>query len=220
MSDDATLGREPTEIPPADLGSVFGSSPRAQGLGGLLRSTPAPTVSPVQAPSAAPGEEDRPEPADETGSHAGSAANSRPRARRTRPAATTRQRRGSADAGSDTTADDRLGQVVAYIPVSLKTRLQRAATGGESYTTLTMAAIDAHLEALGTRWATSRRTGSAFVGWQRGRRRNDEPMVSMTIRLVPADEATLDRFWSEAGAPNRSAYIEAALDLFLPREDT
>jgi hypothetical protein len=112
-----------------------------------------------------------------------------------------------------------LGQVVAYLPVSLKARLQKAATGGESYTTLTLAAVDAHHEELGTRWDQSRRAGSAFVGWQRGRRRNDEPMVSMTIRLVPADEATLDRFWSEAGAPNRSAYIEAALDLYLPKDD-
>lgn len=216
-ADDATLGREPTEIPPADLASVFTSSPRAQGLGGLLRTQPAASPTPAPAPEHPDRGPTREQSPAGRRSDAEPVARARPRRSRS-TAAGSRQRRGtSGDAASDTTGD-RLEQVVAYIPVSLKARLQQAATGAESYTTLTMAAIDAHHAELAGKWAKARPTGSAFVGWQRGRRRNEEPMVSMTIRLVPADEATLDRFWSEAGAPNRSAYIEAALDLFLPNQ--
>lgn len=212
-SEDSTLGQEPTEIPPADLGSVFAPSiSRAAGLGGLItRTSPVQVRQPEDTPAQQPqeaalearlGEQTTPQP-------------SASRPRRARVTRSTRQ--ASGESPTEGAATDRLTQVVAYIPISLKARLQRAAAGGASYTTLTMAAVDAYREKLLGKWADARPSGSAFVGWQRGRRRNEEPMIPMTIRMVPADEATLDRLWTEAGAPNRSAYVEAALDLYLPR---
>jgi hypothetical protein len=217
------LGRTPTEIPPADLGAVFGTG-RAAGLQGMLRPAATPAArqdTPAQSAPAADASESKAgeEPAgEEPPSPAQGKATAPTRARRPR---STRPTRSAPDPGASTanvaSAEDRRGQVVAYIPVSLKTRLRKAAVDGESYTTLTLAAIDAHKDELATRWTTNRRSGSAFVGWQRSRRRNEEQMVSMTIRLIPTDDATLDQFWQEASAPNRSAYIEAALDIHLPR---
>jgi hypothetical protein len=193
MSD---LGREPTEIQPADLGSVFSqNSSRAAGLGGLLqRQQPGP------APRATPPTEETPDPQP-----------ARPSSTRTR-----RPRQSRATRKAPAEKAGARGQIVAYVPVSLKARLEQACSGRESYTTVAMTAIDTHREALQGHWTESRPSSSAFIGWHRSRRRNDEPMVPVTLRMVPQDEETLDRLWEEAGAPNRSAYVEAALDLHLP----
>jgi hypothetical protein len=198
MSDDSTLGSNPTEIPPEDLSGVFAPSSRSAGLGGRL-SRPSALV---QVPDHDPGPS---EPAAEAGQI---------RARRSR----SRPGRKSTDESKSSKPGKPI-QVVAYVPVSLKERLRKATVNSQrSFTTVTLLAIDTHKAELAVRWQEHQTSGSSFVGWSRTRRYNEETMVPVPLRLVPEDNETLTRMWQEAGATNRSAYIEAALDLYLSED--
>jgi hypothetical protein len=111
---------------------------------------------------------------------------------------------------------ERARPVVAYLPLSLKNRLKATRDrDGLSYTLVVLTAVDAVKDRLVDRWQASRPQGSSFVGWKRARQQHAEPLVPITLRLVAEDEDTLDGIWRAAEAPNRSAYIAAALEEYL-----
>jgi len=208
MTKDMPLGRQPSRMGRADLGSAFGEPPdRARGLAGRLSpvaSVPDPTPDP--APEADPRADDRIEPLPG-------------------PAAPTRVPAGQPGGRARTTGGPRprprtssggVQPIVVYLPASLRERLRARATGQTTFTDLVLSALDATHERLGDHFTPAAASTSMFTGrGPRRRLRHDEPQVQVSLRPVTDDLTIIDQLTASLGAPSRSALITAALDLYL-----
>jgi hypothetical protein len=215
------LGQQPSRMPTADLGGVFGAGPdRTRGLAGRL----APVAAPPPAPEpVAPPEPAAPEPA----------APVKPSTQEPRPVPMVRDakpRRPKSEPASPprTAPAEALGGdrrvVVVYVRASLRGRLRTAAAARPdvTHTDLVLAALDATHDQLGAQFQGTRTgaPGSMFSGRQGRRRlRHEEPQVQLSIRPWADDLAIIDRLVEEAEAPSRSALVDAALDSYLPGRD-
>ena len=108
--------------------------------------------------------------------------------------------------------------VAVYVPVAVRDQLRAAAAGDTSQTDVVLTAIEAATQAgtLDAAFTPARPAGALFPARNPARRRrHQEPQVQVTLRLTPDELNTIDRLVHETGAPNRSAYVSAALQTHL-----
>jgi hypothetical protein len=216
MSPDSDhLGRQPSRMPKADLGSAFGAPDRTRSLSGRL--------APVRPPAQVPGEEPPVrDPEDGPGAPQALTAASapvRPPAERPTPPAA-RSKTSPQPTSATRQGKGAIRPVVVYLPAALRGRLRAAATAETTtHTDLVLAALDAtHSQLAGRFSAADPAPSSLFAaqGRRRRRQRQDEPQVQVSLRPVSDDLAVIDGLVETVGASSRSAMIAAALDLYLP----
>ena len=110
--------------------------------------------------------------------------------------------------------------VIAYLPVSLREALRKAADDRSvTYTAIVLDALDDthdRLEELLTAQHGAPRSGSLFSGRAgRSRPRHDEPHVQVSLRLTRSDLAVIDELVATHHALNRSALVATALRAHL-----
>lgn len=202
----SALGREPSRLPSADLASAFGSQ-----------------TSPTSAPAGSPPDRSLKltgllAPPPQTAPQDGVAAGAGPRTRpaKARPRADVRD--------SQEVAPQQDGEralvVIAYLPVSLRETLRKAADDRSiTYTAIVLDALDDTHDQLGVLLGDRQgapRAGSLFSGrGGRSRPRHDEPHVQVSLRLTRSDLSVIDKLVAAHNAANRSALIATALRAHL-----
>lgn len=191
------LGERPVRLPPSDLSGVFAPPQpvnRASSLAGKLASRPAPEPT---APGPSP-DVDPPHQAIKPKTH-----KPRPVPEAT-PEPPPRPTSGTMRA------------VVVYLPISLRERL-RNAEGDLSQTGVILMAINATHEQLRTLFTPTDTAAASLFRTPPSRRRRTptEPLVQVTMRLPTDDIAIIDQMVQTTGAPGRSVFVTAALELYL-----
>lgn len=218
------LGEQPSRMPSADLGSAFASEPpkdRSRGLAGRLAPVAPP---PPAAPAPDTPADEVPVPVDEPDSPSPAPPPSAPTPIR-KPAPKPDRRPASAAKPPEKAPDDDGGRktAIVYVRWPIRDRL-RAHAGMHpelTHTDVVLQALDSTHDRLRELFESSAERvapSGLFSGRPvRGRRRRQqEPQVQVSIRPWEEDLAVIDRLVDEVKAPNRSALVDAALDLYLP----
>lgn len=200
MSGEPRLGQDPIQMPKADLAAAFAKPDRAAGLRrlSLSRDAAAPT-GPAGPDDAAPGADPAVEPA---------------------APPVSAQATKSRGAKTSTGVGEEIQPIVVYLPASLRERLRaHRATTGDPLTTIAFDAVEAAHANFDELLAPYRPTTGAGLFTHRAPRRiqHQEPQVQVGLRPSRADLAVLDQLAQHHNAPNRSALLAVALNLYLPK---
>ncbi len=195
------LGKEPSGLAPAALGSAFARPDRAAGLRNLaLQKRPTQAAAPVV---------DTPGPVVAEGDSEVAPTVEAPKTNQAERPNKAALRRSAATSPT-----------VIYLPASLHERLRSRSekAAGTTYTEILLDALDelhGDLAELLVDVRSGRKQGSLFQGRDRQRQRHDEPQVQVTFRPTRSDLGVIDKLVRDHKVSSRSTFVARVLDAYL-----